>query len=319
MARLTIGARSSPLAMWQANHVRAALEAAWGGLRIEMKVIATSGDRTAPRDAQAVAERGIFTKEIELALLAGKIDLAVHSLKDLPTRIADGLRLAAVPEREDPADALVAKDDLRLEDLPEGAKVLCGSPRRAAQLLARRRDLTILPVRGNVGTRIRRLDNSDAAATVLACAGLVRLGLAGRITQRLDPEDFVPAAGQGALGIEVRSDDGRTLELLKPLDHRPSHEAVAAERAFLASLGGGCRMPTGAYARTSGDGKELVLSGLAARPDGALPLKRTLSATVSDIDAAEELGRRLARQLLAEGAEEILREVARFDRPLGSH
>jgi hydroxymethylbilane synthase len=301
--------------MWQANFVRAALEAAWGGLQIELKVITTSGDRAATQDAQAAAEKGMFTKEIELALLAGEIDLAVHSLKDLPTTIPDGLCLPAVPPREDPADALVAKDWLTLEGLSKGAKVLCGSPRRAAQLLARRKDLEILPVRGNVGTRIRKLDQGDASAIVLACAGLLRLGLAERIAQRLNPEDFLPAAGQGALAIEIRAGDRPAGQAVKPLDHAPSHVAVAAERAFLAGLGGGCRMPTGAYGRLSADGKELVLSGLAARPDGSLLLRRTFSAPFSGIEAAEELGRRLAQQLLADGADRILGTIRGANRP----
>lgn len=316
MAGLIIGTRRSPLAVWQANFVRAELERAWQGLRVELRPITTSGDRPSAGGAAPPAEKGMFTKEIEGELLAGRIDLAVHSLKDLPTSLPQGLALAAVPAREDPADALMAKDALALEKLPRGAKVLCGSPRRVAQLLARRGDLVIVPVRGNVDTRIHKLEGGDAAATVLACAGLIRLGLAEKITQRFDPEDFLPAAAQGALGLEVRADDGRVLELLKPLDHPPSRAAATAERALLKGLGGGCRLPVGAYARSSADGRELILTGMVARPDGSLLLKRTLAAPLFGQGAAEELGGRLARQLLADGADEILRE-APGDTPQG--
>ncbi len=316
MDRVIIGTRRSPLAIWQADFVRSALEKAWPALRVERKAIATTGDRATGQAAREAATQGLFTREIELALLEGTIDLAVHSLKDLPTAMPDGLHLAAVPPREDPADALVAKNKWTLESLPQGAKILCGSQRRASQLLARRGDLRMLPIHGNVGTRIRKLDDSDAAATILACAGLTRLDLAGRITQRLDPQDFLPAAGQGALAIQTRTDDGRLSGLTCPLDHGPSRLAVAAERAFLAGLGGGCRLPAGAYGRFGADG-ELLLTGLAARPDGSLLLQRTLSVSCRDIPAAEALGAELARQLLAKGANEILRQAGGDGSPSG--
>jgi hydroxymethylbilane synthase len=316
MDHVIIGTRRSPLAIWQADFVRAALEKAWPALGVELKALTTTGDRATGQAAQEAATKGLFTREIELALLEGSIDLAVHSLKDLPTEMTEGLHLAAVPPREDPADALVAKNKWTLESLPQGAKILCGSQRRAAQLLARRKDLRVLPIHGNVGTRIRKLDDGDADATILACAGLTRLDLTGRITQRLDPQDFLPAAGQGALAVQIRTDDRRMSELTSPLDHAPSRLAVTAERAFLAGLGGGCRLPTGAYGRFGSDG-ELLLTGLAARPDGSLLLKRTVSISCRDIPAAEAMGLELARRLLAEGADEILRQAGSDGPPSG--
>ncbi|MCK4375072.1 MAG: hydroxymethylbilane synthase, partial [Candidatus Brocadiae bacterium] len=211
MRRLKIGTRGSELALWQAGYVRDALRRAHPGLEVALEVIRTRGDDVPDAGPAPTEGKGLFTGEIERALLTGGVDLAVHSLKDLPTQPVGGLALAAFPERADPADALVARDGLTLDSLPHGAQVLTGSPRRRAQLLRRRPDLKVSPVRGNVQTRLGKLDESDAHAIVLARAGLVRLGLADRVTERLDPADFVPACGQGALAVEIRGDDEEAL------------------------------------------------------------------------------------------------------------
>jgi len=301
MSRIVIGTRGSPLAAWQADFVRTALLAEHEGLEVDVQVIRTRGDQAVQAPLHAMEGKGLFTKEIENALLAGTIDLAVHSLKDLPTDLPDGLDLAAVAAREDPADVLVCGEGLTLATLPQGAEVLTGSLRRRAQLMHLRRDLKVSPVRGNVQTRLRKLDESDAEAMVLARAGLSRLGLLDRATERLDPAEFLPACGQGALGIETRGDDASLRELLAPLDDAASRSAVGAERAFLAALGGGCQVPMGAYARIAGDGAALTITGMVADIDGSRLLRRTVEASFDGVAAAESLGRRLADRLRADG------------------
>ena len=314
MSRVVIGTRGSPLALWQANHVRDALIASRSDLEIQLEIIRTKGDRALHAPLHTMLDKGLFTREIESALLAGTIDLAVHSLKDLPTELPDGLSLAAVTAREDPADVLVAKNEGTLETLPKGATVLTGSLRRRAQLLHHRPDLRISSVRGNVETRLRKLSQCEAQAMVLARAGLVRLGLSDRVTERLDPAKFLPACGQGALAIETRCDDSPVRELLQPVDDAESRFAVTAERAFLAALGGGCQVPIGAYARTTGDAAPLTITGIVANIDGSRLLRKTIEAVVTQLEAAEELGQRLAEELRAEGCQEILDEV--MSRPL---
>jgi hydroxymethylbilane synthase len=309
MTNLRIGTRGSALAMWQAEWVRDALTRAHPGLEVSLEVIRTTGDRVQKAPLPAIGATGLFTKEIEAALLAGEVDLAVHSLKDLPTRLADGLALSAVPAREDPADALVAAPGRTLETLPEGGELMTGSLRRRAQVLHRRPDLSVSGVRGNVQTRLRKFDESGADAIVLARAGLVRLGLAGRIAERLTPAEFVPAPGQGALGVETRADDEQTLALCRALDVPALRLAVSAERAFLAELGGGCQVPIGAYADWQAAG-ELTLTGMVAGLDGTRLLRRTHSAPAPSLDEARELGRLVAEILRAEGCQEILDEVA---------
>ena len=306
-----IGTRGSPLAMWQADHVRGALLEAHPGLEVRIEVIRTTGDVLLEPPLAKIGGMGVFTKEIENALLKRHVDLAVHSLKDLPTQLADGLRLAAVLKREDPADALVAREGRSLAQLPAGAKVLTGSLRRQAQLLHRRPDLKIAQMRGNVQTRLDKFDRSDASAMLLACAGLARLNLSDRITERLDPAEFLPACGQGALAVEVRADDSRVAEFCRALDDRATHLATTAERAFLAALGGGCLAPIGAYGRSPSGQKKLALTGMVAGLDGSRLLQRTVAgaAPQSERDAVA-LGERLAERLRAEGAEEILREIA---------
>jgi len=292
--------------MWQANHVRDALRALHPELELRLEVIKTKGDKVLHTALHQMLDKGLFTKEIQAALLAGTVDLAVHSLKDLPTEPIDGLALAAVAMREDPADAMVTKGAASLAALVEGAKVFTGSLRRRAQLLHAREDLQILPIRGNVGTRLRKFDESDADAIVFARAGLVRLGLADRIAQRLDPAEFLPACGQGALGIEIRRDDRRVAERVGLLDDAPTRAAVTAERAFLAELGGGCQVPVGAHARMGPDDRTLTVTGMVADLEGRRLLCHTIS---GPIQPADRLGRRLAEGVLAEGAREILEGI----------
>ena len=306
-----IGTRGSPLAMWQAEHVRRALLEAHPGLEVEIEVISTTGDALPEPSSARIGGTGLFTKEIENALLKRRVDLAVHSLKDLPTQLADGLRLAAVLERGDPADALIAREGRSLAQLPAGAKLLTGSLRRQAQLLHRRPDLKIAPIRGNVQTRLDKFDQSDASAMVLACAGLARLNLSDRITERLDPAEFLPACGQGALAVEVRADNPRAAELCRALDDRPTRLATTAERAFLSALGAGCLAPIGAYGRSPAGQKNLVLTGMVASLDGSRLIQRTVEGAVPHGGSdAVALGERLAERLRAEGAAEILRDIA---------
>ncbi|MCJ7544921.1 MAG: hydroxymethylbilane synthase [Phycisphaerae bacterium] len=308
MKRLVLGTRGSPLAMWQAHWVAQALRRA-AGVEAELKVITTRGDRLLDADAPA-AGKGLFTKELERALLAGEIDLAVHSLKDLPVDSPAGLLLGAVPLREDPADVLVSRQAASLEDLPRGSAVLCGSPRRRAQVLARRPDLDAQPVRGNIHTRLAKFDASSTAGMILARAALTRLGLEDRIRCRLDPADFLPAPGQGALAIQCRADGAEPRRLAEDIDDARAHAATACERAVLEGLGGGCRMPIGAYARLAGDGAALVVTALAAAPDGSQLVKATMQAPCEDLAAARALGLKLAEHLKAAGAEDILRQLA---------
>ena len=309
MRALVIAARGSALAMWQAEHIRDTLSRLHADLAIELSVIRTKGDRVQDTALHRMLDKGLFTREIEAALLDGSADLAVHSLKDLPTTLPDGLMLAAVPPREDPADALVSRDGASLDELPRGAAVLTGSLRRRAQVLHRRPDLKVLPIRGNVPTRIRKLHESDAAATILARAGLVRLDLADDTQHRLEPAEFLPACGQGALAIEIRRDDAELAELLGSIEHAPTRRAVGAERAFLAELGGGCQAPVGAYARHDEASRELTVTGMVASLDGSRLLRQTICGPAADSDAAEALGRSLAETLGGQGCDEILAEA----------
>lgn len=310
MRRLKIGTRGSELALWQAGYVRDAMRRAHPGLRVALEIIRTRGDDVPDAGPAPTEGKGLFTGEIERALLTGRVDLAVHSLKDLPTEPVGGLALAAFPERADPADALVARDGLTLDSLPHGAELLTGSPRRRAQVLHRRPDLMVSAVRGNVGTRLRKLDESGAYATVLACAGLERLGLADRITERFEPAEFLPACGQGALAVQIRADDAELAELCAALDDLRTRAAVTAERAFLAAMGGGCRAPLGAFARCGGHDGPLIVTGMVAGVDGAELVRCTVEGPASTPQDAEALGRRLARIVLAEGGQEVLNAIA---------
>lgn len=304
--KLTIGSRGSKLALWQAEHVRAKLAALNPGLDVAITIIQTTGDRITDVPLARIGDKGLFTKELDNALLEGHADLAVHSLKDVPTRMPEGLSLAAILEREDPRDALlVAPDRPRsLDALPPGARVGTSSLRRRAQLLALRPDLIIDDLRGNLDTRMRRVQDAEYDAIILAQAGLNRLGLASHAAQLLDPPAWLPAVGQGALAITARASDDRTIGLLTALEHAETRAAVTAERALLAELEGGCQIPIGALARLRGEA--LVLHALVASTDGNRVVRGEIEGSAAD---AAGLGRALAADLGARGGADILREL----------
>jgi hydroxymethylbilane synthase len=303
MARpLVIGSRGSKLALWQAEQARERLKLLSPGIEISIEIIKTTGDvKNDP--LSVIGGKGVFTKELEDALLDDRIDMAVHSLKDLPTILPDGLSISAICEREDARDALVLRAGLpadleaSLATVPEGAVVGTSSQRRLAQLKALRRDVTVRDLRGNVDTRIRKLDEGQYDAVILASAGLLRLGLKDRISARIPITEMLPAVGQGAIAIETRSDDEFTVRTTSKLDHHETRVACLAERAFLRGLGGGCQLPIAAHATINGDA--LVLEGLVAKPDGSEIWRDSLSGTLEN---AEQLGSTLATKLLERGA-----------------
>ncbi len=299
---LTLGARPSPLARRQTDHVIRRLHVAWPGLECRVVTFTTTGDKALDRPLPEIGGKGVFTAELENALRAGEIDLAVHSLKDLPIDDAPGLSIAAIGEREDARDVLISRGGWTLDRLPHAARVGTSSPRRSAQLLAARPDLTLLPLRGNVDTRIRKAMWGDYDAIVLAAAGVLRLGLEAHITQYLPFEVMLPAPGQGALAIQCREDDATTRELLAAIEDPASRTAVTAERAFLKALGGGCSAPVAAYAMLRGLSSALRMTGLVASTDGRCVIR--LSGTGMD---PLTLGEQLAQQALAQGAGELLR------------
>jgi hydroxymethylbilane synthase len=308
---LRIATRRSKLALAQSHWVKAQLEARQPGLTVELREYVTRGDQIQDRPLQQVGGKGLFTKEIEDALLAGEADLAVHSLKDLPAQLPPGLILAAIPEREDPRDALVLPSGAGLAgdgltSVPHGALVGSSSFRRSAQILAVRPDVRVESVRGNVDTRLRKLDEGQYDALILAAAGLRRLGLAERISAALPPELSTPAPAQGALGIEAREDDPVLAEYLTALDDRATRIAVAAERALMEALGGGCSIPLGAYAHI--DAGLLHLQALVALPDGSRSLRASDSGSPDD---PETLGEKVAGQLRDQGAEALLASISR--------
>jgi|SRR5579871_4406972 len=295
---LVIGSRGSQLALWQAKWISARLAERGHETRIE--IIKTTGDKITDVPLAKVGTKGLFTKEIEEALLDSRIDLAIHSLKDLPTEVPAGLSLTAVPERENPRDAMVGA---RLDDLPSGATVGTSSLRRAAQLRALRPDLVIESVRGNLDTRLRKLDEGQYRAIVLAAAGLTRLGWANRIAEILPPAVMCPAVGQGALAVETR-ETGEAREICAVLDHAPTRAAVTAERAVLGALGGGCQVPIGAHAVV--DSGILRLVGVVIAPDGTRAVRKNAEGPVAN---AEEIGKHVGDALLDDGAREILDQV----------
>lgn len=299
--RFIIATRGSALALWQAEHLKARLLAVEPSLAIELNVIKTSGDKILDVPLAKVGGKGLFVKEIEQALVDREADVAVHSMKDVPAELAPGLALVAVSSREVPWDALCARAPVTVDTLPQGARVGTSSMRRQCQLLARRPDLEIKMLRGNVPTRLRKLDEGEFDAIVLAAAGLTRLGLADRITQLLTLELSVPAVAQGVLGFECRAGDTRVIELLHRAIHDPVEaRRIAAERAFLARMGGSCQTPLAAHA--TGDG-ELRMVGLCGMPDGSRILRAEATGRAAD---AEALGVRLAEDLLGQGADAIL-------------
>jgi len=300
-SKLLIGSRGSPLALAQSKGVKAELERHHPHLEVEIVIIKTSGDVFSQAPLSQIGGKGLFTKEIEESLLQKKIDLAVHSLKDLPTTLPPGLCLAAVSRREDVRDAFVSNKYQSLEELPLGAVIGTSSLRRQSQLLQIRWDLEIRNLRGNLDTRLRKLDEGQYEAIILACAGLIRLGLAHRIVEKIPVEQICPAIGQGALGIEARAEDAVTLERLQCLDHQETRLATEAERAFLKRLGGGCQVPIAAYARVANG--QLQLDGVITSIDGKQVYRYSAQ---SDLQNAEGLGIRVAESLLGQGAQEVL-------------
>ena len=300
MARLRIGSRGSQLALWQANHISALLRER--GHDVEIEIIKTTGDKITDVALAKVGTKGMFTKEIEEALLAGRVDLAVHSLKDLPTELAPEFEIAAITTRENPRDAFLSRHFESIEDLPQKSRVGTSSLRRQAQLKAMRPDLDVFPLRGNVDTRLRKLEEGEYDAIILASAGLRRLGLTQRIRAILSETVMCPAAGQGALGIEIRAGDTTVRDHLTFLDDPDARQSTTAERALLNELGGGCQVPIGAFAEVKNG--IVQLTGVVARPDGSLVLRDAGSG-----HDAKQLGESLGRSLLNRGGAEILREV----------
>jgi len=302
-ARLRLGTRASTLARWQAQWVARQIKRF--GEEVELVEISTDGDRRQSAPIGSLGSQGVFTKQIQQALLDGQIDMAVHSLKDLPTESIGGLLLVAVPQREAVNDVLVARHANSLDDLPDGSVVGTGSLRRRAQLLHGRPALKVCEIRGNVDTRLRKLDAGQCDALLLAAAGLTRLGRSDRITQVLAPAEVLPAVGQGALGIEVRGNDGRTIAVAGRLDDALSHAAVSAERALLSALQGGCRAPIGAWGRVVD--QQLWLSAVVLSPDGC---ERIYDEAAGKLADPRSLGEHVATNLLAQGAGRLV-EAAR--------
>ncbi len=298
---LRIGTRGSQLALWQARWVQQAIEQQWPEITTELVIIKTTGDKITDVPLAKVGGKGLFVKEIEESLMDGRVDLAVHSMKDMPAELPHGLCICAVPERENPLDALITHKNIPLDQLPPGARVGTSSLRRSSQLLHQRPDLNILPLRGNLDTRLKKLTSGNLDAIVLATAGLKRLGLDHLITSVLAPDTMLPAVGQGALCIESRTNDGPTSQTVTGLDHAATHLAVMAERAFLHRLEGGCQVPIAAFA--SIENEKLELTGLVAEIDGSLLIKEAIS---GPCDRAASLGTKLAETLLAQGADAIL-------------
>ncbi|QIK36990.1 hydroxymethylbilane synthase [Caldichromatium japonicum] len=299
--RIRIATRQSPLAMWQAEHVAARLKTLYPDLVVEIIGMTTKGDQLLDSPLSKVGGKGLFVKELEQGMLAGEADIAVHSMKDVPVEFPEGLHLAVILVRENPYDAFVSNRYTSLDELPAGAKVGTSSLRRQCQLAERRPDLCIEPLRGNVNTRLAKLDAGHYDAIILAAAGLVRLGLAGRIRSLLDPDASLPAIGQGAIGIECRIDDERVHGLIAPLADPETTDRVLAERAMNARLQGGCQVPIAGHAVLEGD--LLILKGLVGTTDGSRILRAQGQGPRSE---AEAIGVRVAEDLLAQGADEIL-------------
>jgi hydroxymethylbilane synthase len=299
--RLRIATRKSPLALWQAEHVRIRLQNANPGLQVELVTMSTQGDRVLDSPLAKIGGKGLFVKELEQGMLEGHADIAVHSMKDVPVDFPHGLGIGAILEREDPRDAFVSNRFGSVDELPRGARVGTSSLRRQCQLRALRPDLELLDLRGNVNTRLGKLDQGDYDAIVLACAGLKRLGMAARITRALTQEELLPAIGQGVIGIECRLEDETVRQLIQPLNHASTQLRIQAERAFNATLAGGCQAPVAGFSLLNND--LIELRGLVGRPDGSEIVRGQISGPAQD---AVTLGRELAEELLARGARPIL-------------
>ena len=304
MKTLKIATRQSPLALWQAEHIRSRLNQLYPDLTVELVKFVTQGDKILDTPLAKIGGKGLFVKELEAALLDGRADLAVHSMKDVPMHLPDGLSLAVICEREDPFDAFVSNQYQHFNELPQGAKVGTSSLRRKCQILQQRPDLEIIDLRGNVGTRLSKLDEGLYDAIILASAGLKRLGLADRIRHSLSAEISLPAVGQGALGLECRSNDSALLKLIEPLQHQETSNCVRAERAFNAYLEGGCQVPIAGYATLRND--QIQIEGRVGSVAGKVILK---AQRVGAIEQAEQLGEQLAQDLLAQGAGELLKAL----------
>lgn len=301
---IRIATRQSPLALWQANYVKDALMAAHPGLQVELVTMVTRGDVILDTPLAKVGGKGLFVKELEIAMLEGRADLAVHSMKDVPVDFPDGLGLVTICEREDPRDAFVSNTYAKIEDLPSGAIVGTCSLRRQCQLKAARPDLVIKELRGNVGTRLSKLDAGEYDAIILAAAGLKRLELESRIRSFIEPEQSLPAVGQGAVGIECRVNDQRVRALPAPLNHADTADRVRCERAMNLTLQGGCQVPIGSYALL--EGNTIWLRALVGEPDGSQIVRGEIRGPRTQ---AEQLGITLAEQLLSQGAKEILERL----------
>ena len=296
-----IGSRGSDLALWQANYVKTLLERRHPEADFEIRVISTTGDQIVDVALSKIGDKGLFTRQIETALLEGEIDLAVHSLKDLQTSQPESLRIGAVCEREIPNDAFISRDGRPIDELPQGARVATGSLRRRSQLLRYRPDLIVEEIRGNVPTRLRKFDESDLDGIVLAYAGLNRLGFADRITQLVPTDVMLPAVGQGAVAIEVRDGNDEVNAMVATLDHAETRVCVRAERAFLKRLEGGCQVPIGGHATVEGD--TILLNGFVGSFDGTVSFRESVSGST---ESPEDLGLRLAERLIELGARDLL-------------
>ncbi|NHC04347.1 hydroxymethylbilane synthase [Acinetobacter sp. 187] len=301
---LKIATRQSPLALWQAEHIRERLETLHAGLQVELVTFVTQGDKILDTPLAKIGGKGLFVKELEAALLDGRADLAVHSMKDVPMQLPEGLELAVICEREDPFDAFVSNTYARFEDLPQGAKLGTSSLRRKSQILKQRPDLDVIDLRGNVGTRLSKLDAGQYDAIILASAGLKRLGLEARIRHTLAPEVSLPAVGQGALGLECRSHDQNVLDLILPLMHQETNACVRAERAFNAYLEGGCQVPIAGFATL--ENNQVNLEGRVGSVDGSTLLRAVVT---GQPEQAEQLGVELAKALLDQGAGDLLKAL----------
>ncbi len=301
---LRIATRKSPLALWQAEHVKTELMRAHPGLEVELVTMSTQGDKILDTPLAKIGGKGLFVKELEQGMLEGRADIAAHSIKDVPMEFPEGLFLATIMQREEPCDAFVSNRYDALQDLPEGAVVGTSSLRRKCQLLNKRPDLQIKDLRGNVNTRLAKLDDGDYDAIVLACAGLVRLEMEHRIKQRISADWILPAVGQGAIGLEAREGDDDTLQLIAPLNHADTRDRILAERALNERLQGGCQVPIASHAMLEGD--QLYLRGLVGETDGS---KIIFSEARGPRTEAEALGRQVADDLLAKGAREILAQL----------
>ncbi len=301
---IRIATRKSPLALWQAEHVKSELERHHPGIKVELAAMSTRGDKILDTPLAKVGGKGLFVKELEVAMLEQRADLAVHSMKDVPVDFPEGLGLTVICEREDPRDAFVSNHYDSVDDLPQGARVGTCSLRRQCQIKERRPDLEVITLRGNVNSRLAKLDDGQFEAIILAASGLKRLEFHDRIRQEIPPEVSLPAVGQGALGIECRLDDQELIDLLQPLNHRDSWVRLQAERAMNRRLQGGCQVPIAGYALLEGD--QIYLRGLVGEPDGTRVVRHEARAPQAD---AEKLGTEIAEVLLENGAREILKNL----------